>query len=153
MRLASDHIPNRIGTGDAPCARRGERAFTFAEILAAMFFLALVIPVAMKGITIASKAGTVASRKATATQLGDALLNELVITDEWRSGSNSGTFEEPNEKFSWEIESSAWDQPGMTELTIRVSYLVRDLQDEVRLTTLVSEEDDTSDQETETDTQ
>jgi hypothetical protein len=153
MRLASDNFPQRIGSGPAPSARRGERAFTFAEILAAMFFLAMVIPVAMKGITIASKAGTVASRKATATQLGDALLNEMAITDEWRGGSNSGTFEAPNEGFSWEIESSAWEQPGMTELTVRVRFMVRDLEDEVLLTTLVPEEEDTSNQETETETQ
>lgn len=115
------------------------QAFTFAEILAAMMFLALVIPVAMQAITISSNAGTVASRKATATRLGDALLNELAITDQWRSGTQSGQFEAPYETYSWQIQSEPWEQQGMTQLSLQVQFVVREQNFDVVLSTLVAE--------------
>lgn len=123
--------------------RRGERGFTFAEILAAMMFLALVIPVAMQAITISSHAGTVASRKATATRLGDALLQELAITDQWRSGVQSGQFEAPYDSYQWQIQSEPWDQQGMTQLSMQVQFMARDQMFDVVLTTLVAETEDT----------
>ncbi len=142
MFVASDPSSRRLKR-----TRRSEAAFTFAEILAAMFFLAMVIPVALQGIRISSDAGTLASRKSTATRLGDSMLNELMITDQWRSGSTSGQFDPPNDQYRWEIESQAWTEPGMTELSIRVFYPMRDQEFEILLTSLVSEEEDTSDQE------
>lgn len=118
-------------------------AFTFAEILVAMAFIGLVIPVAMQAITISSRAGTFASRKATAVQLGDALLQELAITDQWRSGSQSGQFEAPYADFGWQIQSENWDQQGMTQLSLQVEFLVQDQRYNVVLTTLVPEVEET----------
>jgi hypothetical protein len=123
--------------------RQRNRAFTFAEILAAMMFLGLVIPVALQAVKISSDAGVVASRKATATQLGDALLNELAITDEWRSGSQSGQFEAPYESYRWQIQSENWDQQGLSQLSLQVEFLVRDQSYDVVLTTLVPEDEAT----------
>ncbi len=125
------------------CDPKRDRAFTFAEILAAMLFLALVIPVALQAISISSRAGTVAGRKATAVQLGDALLNELAITDEWRRGSQSGRFEAPYDSYSWQIQSQNWDQQGLIQLSLQVEFLVRDQRFDVVLATLVPEEEPT----------
>ena len=63
------------------------RAFTFAEILVAMVFVAIVIPVAVEGVLIANRAGTVAERKRVAARLADRLLAELVLTGEWADAS------------------------------------------------------------------
>jgi len=138
-------------TGEAP-ARRGAgvssgasrpSGFTFVEILVALAFIGLVIPVAMQAITISSKAGTFASRKATAVRLGDALLQELAVTDQWRSGSQSGQFEEPYQDFRWQIQSQAWTEQGMTELSLKVEFLVQDQPYNVVITTLVPEQEET----------
>ena len=104
-----------------------------------MMFLALVIPIAMQAITISSNAGTVASRKATATRLGDALLQELAITDQWRSGTQAGQFEEPYGEYGWQIQTEPWEQQGMTQLSLQVQFVVREQNFEVVLTTLVPE--------------
>ena len=86
-----------------------ERAgFTFAETLAAMLFVAIVIPVAMEGITIANKAGTVANRKWEAAQLADNLLNEMVITGDWRYESSEGDFGKEFPGYKWTLVDSAW---------------------------------------------
>src|SRR5262245_13838541 len=50
------------GDGRAP----GTQAFTLAEVLAAMVFMAILIPVAMEGLSIATRAGEVAARKSEA---------------------------------------------------------------------------------------
>jgi len=118
-------------------------AFTFAEILAAMFFMALVIPVAMQAITISSDAGSMAKRKSVAVQLGDALLQELAITDTWRTGNQSGQFEQPYEEYSWQIRNEPWHQQGLTQLSLEVEYLVRERPQIVVLTTLVPDEEAT----------
>ena len=44
-------------------------AFTLAEVLAALLFMAIVIPAAVEGLHIASLAGTVAARKGEAAHI------------------------------------------------------------------------------------
>ena len=60
-----------------------------------MLFVTLVLPAAVYGVRMASDAGTVALRKITATQLGEAMLSELAATDEWRNGTPSGISPSP----------------------------------------------------------
>ena len=45
-------------------------AFTLAEVLAAMLFLAIVIPAAVEALHVASLAGEVAARKGAAARIG-----------------------------------------------------------------------------------
>ncbi len=52
-------------------------AFTLIEVLAAMLFMAIVIPVAMQGLRIAALAGEVGQRKIVAARIANKLLNEL----------------------------------------------------------------------------
>lgn len=134
MRLSA---PN--GSSNRRSRRRGTAGFTFAEILAALLFMALVVPVVVQGLRVASDAGTLAARKDTATRLGDALLNELAVTEEWRNGSQSGTFPGPNESYEWVVESSTW-QSGVVQLDLLVTFPFRNGTHEVLLSTLVPEE-------------
>lgn len=118
---------------------RRRAGFTFAEILAAMLFLGLVIPVAMQAVRIASDAGTMASRRSIATRLGDARLTELAITDEWRTGTQAGQFDQPYQDYRWEIRSENWTELGMMQLSMVVTFKVRQRDAQVILTTLVPE--------------
>ena len=48
-----------------PARRRlGAGGFTLAEVLAALLFLAILIPVTMHGVSVASRAGILGQRKA-----------------------------------------------------------------------------------------
>ncbi len=120
--------------------RRGEAAFTFAEILAAMLFMAIVIPVAMQGLRIASDAGTLAVRKEMATQLGESMLNEVAITDEWRSGTQAGSFQSPYQDYQWELSNEPWLETGMLQLSIKVTFMLRNKEFDIWFSTLVLEE-------------
>lgn len=123
---------------------RRQAGFTFAEILAAMLFLALVIPTALQAIRISSDAGTMAARRSVATRLGDALLTELAITEQWRSGAQSGQFDPPYQDYRWEVRSEAWSEQGMLQLSMAVTFQVREVDARVVLSTLVSETQSTN---------
>lgn len=108
-----------------------------------MLFVTLVLPAAVYGVRMASDAGTVAHRKITATQLGEAMLSELAATDEWRNGTPSGKFPEPWEDYEWQVTSEAWNEAGMTELLMEVKFIVRRREIYVYMTTLVPETQET----------
>ena len=55
--------------------KRRFAAFTLAEALAALAFLAIVIPVAIEALHLASLAGVVAQRKVAAAQFADHWMN------------------------------------------------------------------------------
>lgn len=114
--------------------------FTFAEVLAAMVFMAIVIPVAIQAMRIASRAGVVAERKNVAVQLADSLLNELVVTGEWMSARQSGTFGEEHAGYEWHLASENWGRDNLRLLTIEVIYEVQNREHSVLLSTLVPPE-------------
>ncbi|MBI5090998.1 MAG: type II secretion system protein [Candidatus Hydrogenedentes bacterium] len=118
--------------------------FTLVEVLAAMLFMAIVIPVVVEGISIAGRAGVAAERRREAAQLGDEKLTEKVITGEWQDGNQAGDFGEDHPGFRWELDTSDWDQDTMKVVTLDVIYTVQGVESTERLTTLVSEPTTTS---------
>ena len=58
-----------------PARRIYCQAFTLAEILAALVFMAILIPVAMEGLSVASRVGVTAARKTEAALVAERVLN------------------------------------------------------------------------------
>jgi type II secretory pathway pseudopilin PulG len=115
-----------------------ESGFTLAEVLAAMLFLAVVIPVAMQGLQIASRAGVVSERKALGARLAESKLNELVVTRQWQSSAQKGTIYEGLQSYAWELLSEPWSEDGaMRLLTVQVTVPVQGQDYPVRVSTLV----------------
>ncbi len=112
--------------------------FTLAEVLAALLFMAIVIPVALQGLRIASRAGLVAERKAVAARLADSKLNELIVTGQWQSSAKRGTIEEGRQSYSWTLQSEPWVEDGVMRLvTVHVSVPVQGQDYDVAVSTLV----------------
>jgi general secretion pathway protein I len=117
----------------------GKRAgFTFAEVLAALVFMAIVIPVAMEGLRVASRAGVQAERKGVAVRLADGLLNERIVDGTWSASSQRGTFAPQWPGYQWTLRNTAWGQQGMRLLTAEVTYPVQNQDYAVRLSTLIT---------------
>lgn len=116
---------------------RRQAGFTLAEALAALAFLAIVIPVAVHAIQVASLAGQVADRKSAAARVADRLLNEAIVTGQWKQSTASGTVEEGNRQFRWNLQSQSWDKDSLRLLTLQVRYQVQGKDYDVRLSTLV----------------
>src|SRR4029453_13242471 len=71
--------------------QRTRSAFTLAEVLAALAFIAIVIPVAVEGLRIANLAGQVSQRKAVAMRVAERVLNEMAVTGQMRSSAQNGS--------------------------------------------------------------
>jgi type II secretory pathway pseudopilin PulG len=115
----------------------GQSGFTLAEVLAALLFMAIVIPVAMQGLRIASLAGEVAQRKLVAARVAERVLAENLVTTNWNKSVQSGTVVEGEQQFAWTLRNENWSQDAMQQLSVEVSYTAQDKQYSVRLSTLV----------------
>jgi type II secretory pathway pseudopilin PulG len=124
----------------ASAVKRALRAFTLAEVLAAMMFMAIVIPVAMQGLRIASLAGEVGQRKIVASRIGNKILNELKVTGQLQNTSQSGVVKEGGLPYNWSVRSQNWTEDTtspMTQVTLTVTYAAQGRNYDVRLSTLL----------------
>jgi Tfp pilus assembly protein PilV len=113
-------------------------AFTLAEVLAAMLFLAIVIPAAVEAMHVASLAGEVAARKGVAARIADRVLNESLVTTNWNVGSQNGTVTEGAEEFRWTLNSQNWPVNTMQLLTAEVKFSAQGHDYSVKLSTLAN---------------
>ena len=118
--------------------KRGGSAFTLVEVLAALMFMAIVIPVAVDAVRTASLAGEFATRKAEAARVADGVLNESIVTTNWNSVMN-GTVIENGHEFRYTVNSQSWPQDStMLLLTAEVTFSAGGRQCSVRLNTLAN---------------
>ncbi len=117
---------------------RGADAFTLAEVLAALVFMAIVIPVALQGLQIASRAGTVAERKREAARVAERVLNESIVTTNYFQAVSSGTVSEAEREYRWTLRSEAWTESAMQLLSVEVTFPVQGQDYTVPVSTLVS---------------
>ncbi len=154
MKLATrnrDHSDQWRVTGDrnASVARRGNScppspvprrvsAFTLAEVLAAMLFLAIVIPVAVEALHVSSLAGEVAARKGAAARIADRILNESLVTTNWTGSAQSGVMSEGALDFDWTLTPETWPKDSMEMLTVKVDFQAQGRPYSVSLSTLAN---------------
>ena len=141
----------------APIRNPAQAGFTLAEVLAALLFMAIVIPVAMQGLRIASLAGVVAQRKADAARVAERVLNESLLITNWNRSVETGIIEEGIKQYRWTLRTETWSQNltntlamsqgmglsslglgTMNLLTVEVLYSVQNQDYAVRLSTLAS---------------
>jgi type II secretory pathway pseudopilin PulG len=118
------------------CARQGSAGFTLAEVLAALVFMAIVIPVAIQGVKIASQTGVLAQRKGEAARVAERVLNETMVTTNWNKSLQSGQIGQGIMQYRWQVRSEPWLQEPMRLVSVQVSFSVQGQDYDVRLSTL-----------------
>jgi hypothetical protein len=116
---------------------RNRAAFTLAEVLAALVFMAIVIPVAVEALRVANRAGQVGLRKSNATRVGERVLNELLVSGQLQGGRN-GVTREGDLEYKWNVRTESWSEDAMALVTVQVFFPVQGLDYDVRLCTLVT---------------
>ena len=119
--------------------RARRNGFTFVEVLAALAFLGILIPVIVSALTLANRASVVAERTSKALQLAENRLNEIIASNTWSGGETRGDFGDLYPGYRWEMIQRGWEAGPMTELTLEVSFEVQGKPHEVQLSTLVNE--------------
>lgn len=124
---------------------RHRTGFTLVEVLVTMVMMAIVLPVVMRGISLATNAASLAKHQAEAAQLGEQLLNEmsLVLTNgEPFAFGTSGEFAETI--YKWQLEQADDTETGITTVMLHVMWSERGTARSLALSTMVAFPLDTS---------
>lgn len=115
--------------------------FTLAEVMAALVFMAIVIPVALEALSIASRAGEVAARKSEAAFIAERILAESIVTTNWDKAVQNGQVRQGIRDFRWTLRTEPWNEdPRQSELrllSVEVTFDARGQDYGVKLSTLV----------------
>src|SRR2546423_4249739 len=117
-------------------ANQRRSGFTLAEVLAALVFMAIVIPAAVHGLRIAGLAGQVAERKSAAARIAERLLNEQIVTTQSSQSTQNGTLQDGLYQYRWQMRNEPWDQDALRMVSMDVTFAVQGRDYDVRLTTL-----------------
>lgn len=112
------------------------RGFTLAEVLAALLFMSIVVPVALHGVSVASRAGILGQRKAAAARVGERVLEELIVTGQITSGAANGTQADGETNYTWTLETLPWSEDALSVATVHVSFDVQGQTYDVGVSTL-----------------
>ncbi|MDB6055180.1 MAG: hypothetical protein JWN25_2703 [Verrucomicrobiales bacterium] len=111
--------------------------FTLIEVMVAMVFMSILVPVALKAVQISSRAGQVAERKVRAAVIADRLLTEQTVVNGMQQSGQQGTVVEAGRTYTWNMESSAWGVENSLRLvTLKVTYAVQGQNYDLKLHTL-----------------
>jgi type II secretory pathway pseudopilin PulG len=119
---------------------RAVRAFTLMEVLAALLFMAIVIPVAVQGVRIASLAGEVGLRKKAAARIGQSVLDELRSNTQSQSAITSGQVQEGSVNYQYSIRTETWPEDTMRLATVDVKFAVQGKNYDIQLSTLLAQQ-------------
>jgi hypothetical protein len=108
-----------------------------AEVLAALAFMAIVIPVAVEGLRVANLAGQVSQRKAVAARVADRVLNEWLAAGQAQAPTQNGVVLEGVLEYRWSVRSQPWNLDTMKLITVEVIYTAQGQDYDLHLSTLL----------------
>src|SRR5947209_4673020 len=113
-------MPDRSASRRRALCRRGG-GFTLIEVLAALMLVAIVLPVAMRGVSVATAAASAARHRNEAAALAQSKLDELLANMQTQqtqmSSSMSGDFGGDWPEYQWSAELVTWAPNGMNMST------------------------------------
>jgi len=117
------------------------RGFTLVEVLVTMAMMAAILPVAMRGISVAITTASTARHKAEASTLAQSKMNELastyLIMQDTSVVGSSGDFGEAWPGYTWTSTSSDDTQLGILQMTLTVNWLEKGGQRSYELSTML----------------
>ena len=119
-------------------AQRAHRGFTLIEVLATLLLVGIVLPVTMRGMSLALAAASSARHTAEATSLAETKLSELTTDTLSATTDASGDFGTDYPGYTWASQRASRDY-GLTEVVLRVSWIERGRTKSLIVSTLMYE--------------
>jgi hypothetical protein len=98
--------------------------------------MAIIIPVAIHGVEIASRAGNLGQRKATAMRIAERVMNEQVVTSQSIPSNSNGTVTEDGIAYPWTLTTETWPEEPMSVLKVRVTFSLQGNSYDMSVSTL-----------------
>ena len=112
--------------------------FTLVELLATFVLIAIIIPVAMRGISLSTRIASHSKKQIEAISLAETKLTEFLITEDWQNGDQSGDFGKDWPEYRWNLVIEDWEEEETTQqLVLSVEWSESGLGRSVTLTTIV----------------
>jgi len=116
---------------------RGRKGFTLIEVLATLLLVAIVLPVAMAGISLATRVAGLAKQRVEGAALAENKLAELIAGEAWQHSNLSGDFGEDWPRYTWTAELEDWEGITVKQLVVEVKWTSQLTERSIKLTTLV----------------
>lgn len=117
--------------------RRRQAGFTLVEMLASLAVAAIVLPIAMQGVSLALRLSAQAKHEVEAGNLARAKMSELTATGTWQTAELSGDFGTDWPAYRWTGLLTEYDGTKLQQLDVTVTWTARGRDRAVTLTTLV----------------
>ena len=117
--------------------RRRAAGFTLVEMLASLAVAAIVLPVAMQGVSLALRLSAQAKQEVEAGNLARAKMAELTASGTWQTTELTGDFGTDWPAYRWTGLLTEYDGTKLQQLDITVSWTARGRDRTVTLSTLV----------------
>jgi type II secretion system protein I len=114
--------------------------FTLIEMLVTLALIALVMPAAMRGISLSMQLGGQSRKEIEAVALARTQLTELLITGDWENGARNGDFGSDWPGYKWNVDVSNWTESSndsLRQLELTVTWPSRNTTRKCVLATLV----------------
>src|SRR4051794_220177 len=112
--------------------------FTLVEVLATLVLIGIVIPVALKGVSVAVNAASHAKHQAAAATLAESKLSEMIAQGDWSFGAGSGDFGTDWPGYQWSCTTANPDpNVNVTEVTVTVTWTERGQLRDVSVATFI----------------
>ncbi|WP_186804650.1 type II secretion system protein [Limihaloglobus sulfuriphilus] len=113
--------------------------FTLVEVMAAMLLIALIMPVAMKGVSLAVSLGSQTRNRLTALELAENALAQAVLEQSWQGGESAGNQRRFNVEYSWQITAAEQGIENVKLIEVVVEWQRRNVTQELKLSRLFYE--------------
>jgi prepilin-type N-terminal cleavage/methylation domain-containing protein len=118
--------------------RRAHRGFTLVEVLISLLLLAVVLPVAMDGVSLSLRAAEEAKFKSQASSLARAKLSELQAQNQWDLQKMSGDFGAGYPQYRWTAQLNNFEGSTLEQLDVSVFWRQREREHSVVLSTIIT---------------
>lgn len=139
--------PSRLGGLRSARARRlvtGQNAwptgdgFTLVEVLATLVLMAIVIPAALRGVSLSLASANRARHLTEAAALADTRINQLIHSGSPTLAGTAGDFGDAWPTYRWACQVQGRDY-GLSELQVTVSWTERGVEQSLSVSTLIRE--------------
>jgi len=110
------------------------------EVLATLVLVAIIIPVAMRAVSLATALAGRTRDRIEAAALAEDRLVEVMATGAWQAGDQQGDFGEDWPRYKWALEVKDWEGTTLSQVTVRVTWQADAAERSVSITTLAAME-------------